>query len=137
MPTNLQTVLKLWLDDGDDHTQTRFSAMTGIDSATTSHLFNGRRGFTEGNRAAVMAGFAEDLPQALRFLKADLEDQIPARARPYLRVLLEEPSLVREKKGGRVSKVELAKRMLIQELENEDPGALEMALGLWNWKNKR
>lgn len=131
----LQQALKCWIEEG--HTQKEFAQATKIDPATSNRIFNGERGLTLKQRAAIYKAFKAraDLSRALDWIVADLRDNIPPEIEKFITVRLEEPAVVRDRLPR--SRKDRAKMEFIMLLEADDPAAIDLVLSLYSFSHGR
>jgi transcriptional regulator with XRE-family HTH domain len=130
----LDKALSLWAEHG--FTRRDFSRLTGIDASTVSRLFSGKRGLNMEQRRAIFLAFREkDLHQGLLLLRADLEENITEECREFIKVILNEPSMLSEDTVQKETQTQRAKRKFIAELEADEPGALELVRALYEWED--
>lgn len=107
--------------------QADFVRITGIDKATTSACFLGKRGLSDTQRLAIYEGFKAvgNLPQGIAFIIADLKDRLPEGARPEIEI-----NAKRGSKKKPSSPREIAIQDMIELLNEHDPLACDLAR-LW------
>lgn len=133
--THLAKALGLWSNDG--HTQQEFSELTGIDHATTSRIFQGKRGLTRDQRQRIWNAFADRDPvQALRLFIADIRDNVPGEALDMLELSIKDTSIVKEAAGRGRSLTDEAVDEMIRNLQQREPEWVKVALHLKTWRGK-